>query len=75
MPCVQVTDFVQRRLEQLLVDSGICIEAVRAVLPHRGRNPSLAATSARQLQVSYLSLSAADVSIDDGSLPVSSFWC
>ena len=47
-------DFVQRRLEQLLVDGGICIEAVRAVLPHRGRNPALAATSARQLQVSFM---------------------
>ena len=48
---VQVTDFVQRRLEQLLVDSGVCIEAVRAVVPQRGYNPHLAATSAHQLQV------------------------
>lgn len=40
-------DFVVRRLEQLLVDEGLRVEAVRAVLSQRGNNPALAAASAR----------------------------
>lgn len=39
----EVVDFVQRRLEQLLVDAGVPPEAVRAVLAERGDNPALAA--------------------------------
>ncbi|DBA71104.1 TPA: hypothetical protein ACH3X2_011520 [Trebouxia sp. C0005] len=46
----QVTSFVLRRLEQVLVDGGASIEAVRAVLRHRGNNPALAAASVHQLQ-------------------------
>lgn len=48
----QVIDFVQRRLEQVLVDGGVSVEAVRAVLKQRGSSPALAAESAQQLQVS-----------------------
>ena len=47
----QVTDFVLRRLEQVLVDGGTSVEAVRAVLRQRGSSPALAAESAQQLQV------------------------
>ena len=46
-----VLDFVARRLEQLLVDEGCSIEAVKAVLSERGSNPAVAAQSARELQV------------------------
>ncbi|KAL3155346.1 hypothetical protein ABBQ38_010907 [Trebouxia sp. C0009 RCD-2024] len=46
----QVVDFVLRRLEQVLVDGGTSIEAVRAVLRQRGNSPALAAESAQQLQ-------------------------
>lgn len=42
-----VWDFVVRRLEQLLVDEGLRVEAVRAVLSQRGNDPALAAASAR----------------------------
>lgn len=48
----QVVDFVLRRLEQVLVDSGTSVEAVRAVLRQRGHSPALAAESAQQLQAS-----------------------
>ena len=47
----QVTDFVIRRLEQVLVDGGASIEAVRAVLRQRPNSPALAAASVHQLQV------------------------
>ena len=47
----QATDFVIRRLEQVLVDGGTSVEAVRAVLRHRGNSPALAAASAQELQV------------------------
>ena len=47
----QVIDFVLRRLEQVLVDGGTSVEAVRAVLRQRGNSPALAAESAQQLQV------------------------
>ena len=47
----QVIDFVVRRLEQVLVDGGTSVEAVRAVLRQRGKSPALAAESAQQLQV------------------------
>lgn len=46
-----VLEFVVRRLEQLLVDEGCGIEAVKAVLSERGTNPSIIAQSARELQV------------------------
>ena len=49
----QVTDFVIRRLEQVLVDGGASIEAVRAVLRQRGKSPALAAASVHQLQVCF----------------------
>ena len=41
-----------RRLEQLLVDSGSPVEAVRAALRERGTNPALAASTAREIKVS-----------------------
>ena len=40
-----------RRLEQVLVDGGTSVEAVRAVLKQRGNSPALAAASAQDLQV------------------------
>ena len=46
-----VLEFVGRRLEQLLVDGGCCIEGVKAVLSERGACPATAAQSARELQV------------------------
>ena len=46
-----VLEFVTRRLEQLLVDEGCGIEVVKAVLSERGANPTIAAQSARELQV------------------------
>lgn len=46
-----VLEFVTRRLEQLLVDEGCGVEVVKAVLSERGANPSIAAQSARELQV------------------------
>ena len=54
----QVVDFVLRRLEQVLVDGGISVEAVRAVLRQRGNSPALAAESAQQLQVGLSTVSA-----------------
>lgn len=42
-------EFLERRLEQLLVDEGVAIEAVRAALKERGRNPTLAAATAREI--------------------------
>jgi len=45
-----VLAFVARRLEQLLVDGGCCVEAVRAALAERGADPALAAATARALQ-------------------------
>ncbi|KAG7672971.1 putative Glycine--tRNA ligase, chloroplastic/mitochondrial 2 [Nannochloris sp. 'desiccata'] len=44
-----VLDFIQRRLEQLLVDAGVSIEAVRAALAERGADPALAAATAREI--------------------------
>ena len=46
-----VLEFVTRRLEQLLVDEGCGIEVIKAVLSERGANPTIAAQSARELQV------------------------
>ena len=46
-----VLEFIARRLEQLLVDEGCGVEAVKAVLSERGANPSVSAQSARELQV------------------------
>jgi len=42
-------EFLERRLEQLLVDEGVAVEAVRAALKERGRNPALAAATAREI--------------------------
>ena len=44
-----VLEFIERRLEQLLVDSGVAIEAVRAALAERGQDPALAAATAREI--------------------------
>ena len=41
-----------RRLEQMLVDGGASIEAVRAALAERSADPCLAARTAQDLQVS-----------------------
>jgi glycyl-tRNA synthetase len=49
-----VLDFIERRLEQLLADQGVQIEAVRAALKERGRQPALAASTAREIRVSHL---------------------
>lgn len=48
---LQVLDFIERRLEVLLTDSGAQPELVRAVLRQRASNPALAAASVRELQV------------------------
>ena len=42
-------EYMTRRLEQYLVDSGCGIEAVRAVLVERGDDPAFAAQTAREL--------------------------
>ena len=45
-----MVEFVVRRLEQILVDGGVSVEAVRAALSERAANPCLAAVTARDLQ-------------------------
>ncbi|GMH40665.1 hypothetical protein BSKO_08569 [Bryopsis sp. KO-2023] len=45
----EVLTFIQRRLEQLLVDRGLPIQAVRSVLLERGNDPYLASASAEDL--------------------------
>lgn len=42
-------EFISKRLEQILVDDGIPVEAVRASLSERGENPSLAAKTAKDI--------------------------
>jgi glycyl-tRNA synthetase len=42
-------DFVERRLEQLLLDRGLAAQAVRAALAERGSDPALAAETATDL--------------------------
>ncbi|PSC72381.1 Glycine-tRNA ligase chloroplastic mitochondrial [Micractinium conductrix] len=44
-----VLEFIERRLEQLLVDTGVQVEAVRAALKERGRDAALAARTAREI--------------------------
>lgn len=44
-----VLEFVERRLEQSLVDSGVPVEAVRAALAERGHDVALAAHTARDV--------------------------
>ena len=44
-----VFDFILKRLEQILVDEGVQVEAVRAAVAERGNNPSLAAETARDI--------------------------
>eukprot|EP00898_Chlorokybus_atmophyticus_P000855 jgi/Chlat1/1770/Chrsp134S00111 len=46
----EVINFVTRRLEQLLSDSGLSLEVVRAVLSQRGHDPVLATASAKELE-------------------------
>jgi glycyl-tRNA synthetase len=43
-------NFMARRLEQLLVDSGISVEVARAVLNQRSNDPLLAQKTAKELQ-------------------------
>ena len=45
-----VWDFVNRRLEQRLVDNDIAVEVARAILNERGNYPVLAKQSALELQ-------------------------
>jgi glycyl-tRNA synthetase len=47
-------DFLARRLEQLLVDSGISVEVARAVLNQRSNDPLLAQQTAKDLQAGPL---------------------
>ena len=47
-------EFMVRRLEQLLVDTGSAIEVARAVLGERASNPMLAQQTAAELQASTL---------------------
>ena len=54
LPCVQVLDFASRRLEQLLLDRGYQIEAVRAVMQESNRDPARVQAAVQQLQVSQL---------------------
>mmetsp|Transcript_20995 Transcript_20995/g.46001 ORF Transcript_20995/g.46001 Transcript_20995/m.46001 type:complete len:1090 (-) Transcript_20995:488-3757(-) len=49
----EVCGYVGGRLEQLLVDSGVPTEAVRAVLAERGDDPALAARSAEELRAEW----------------------
>ena len=44
-----VLEFIQRRLEQILVDDNVQVEAVRSALGERGRDPALAAATAREI--------------------------
>ena len=44
-----VHDFVLKRLEQILVDEGVQVEAVRAAVAERGNSPSLAAETAKEI--------------------------
>lgn len=55
LPCVQVLDFANRRLEQLLLDRGYQIEAVRAVMQESYRDPARVQAAVQQLQVSLAS--------------------
>ena len=47
-----ICDFITRRLEQLLVETGIRVEVARAIMNERSHNPVLASISANDLQVS-----------------------
>ena len=44
-----ILEFLQRRLEQMLVDDNVQIEAIRASLSERGNDPYLAALTAREI--------------------------
>lgn len=46
---VEVLEFIMKRMEQLLVDGGVPVEAVRASLSERGMNPSAAAVTAKDI--------------------------
>lgn len=45
-----VLDFIQRRLEQLLVDAHVPVEAVRAAMAERGHDAALTARTAREIK-------------------------
>ena len=47
-------EYMTRRLEQYLVDSGCGVEAVRAVLAERGGDPAVAAVTARALDAAIV---------------------
>jgi glycyl-tRNA synthetase len=44
-----VLEFIERRLEQMLVDGGVPVEAVRSALAERGHDPALASRTAHEL--------------------------
>lgn len=45
----ELVEFISKRLEQILVDDGIPVEAVRAAISERGNDPALAAETARDV--------------------------
>lgn len=45
----ELFEFISKRLEQILVDEGIPVEAVRASISERGSNPALAAETAKAI--------------------------
>lgn len=45
----ELYEFIAKRLEQILVDDGIPVEAVRASISERGNNPALAAETAKDI--------------------------
>jgi len=45
----ELFEFITKRLEQILVDDGIPVEAVRASIAERGNNPALAAKTAKDI--------------------------
>lgn len=47
----QIAEFIARRLEQFLVDSGLGVEVARAILNERVLDPVLVQQSAKDLQV------------------------
>ena len=57
---MQVLDFASRRLEQLLLDRGYQIEAVRAVMQESNRDPARVQAAVQQLQVSPCSAGSAE---------------
>ena len=56
----EIFSFVCRRLEQILVEEGVAVEAVRAAIAERGNNPFMATQTAREI--------ALQLESDDGDL-------